>query len=397
VDHVARSRVATTAVLLVNHRTSPVDLAGRPGPSVLAFHRRLPGYAASPLLDMPALADAAGVARVLVKDESARLGLPAFKVLGASWATYRVLCERLGAEPPWSSLDDLATVVEERLGAVRLVTATDGNHGRAVARMARLLRLPATILVPAGTAPARVAAIESEGAEVRVVDGTYDDAVAEAAGMASDAALVVSDTSWPGYEDPPRWVVEGYSTIFAELDDQLRALGVPGVDAAFVPVGVGSLAAAAAVGLRAGLEPGDGPVLVGVEPDEAACVAAAVEAGHVVEVPGPHRSIMAGLNCGLASVQALPTIVAGFAAMVTVDDDRCRTAMRLLAGAGLDVGETGAAALAGLLAVAGDHADQLPVPPSATVLVLVTEGVTDPVGFEAAVGRPPGRAGDGGG
>jgi diaminopropionate ammonia-lyase len=272
---------------------------------------------------------------------------------------------------------------------VRLVTATDGNHGRAVARMADLLQVPATILVPAGTAQARIDGIASEGAAVQVVEGTYDDAVAEAAALASDVNVVVSDTSWPGYEQVPRWVVEGYSTIFAELADQLAELDVGGVDAGFVPVGVGSLAAAAAVGLRAGLEPGEGPMLVGVEPDAAACVTAAVEAGHVVEVPGPHRSIMAGLNCGLASMLALPTIAAGYAAMVTVDDERCRDAIRLLAGSGVEAGETGAAALAGLLAVTDEHTDELPLPGSATVLLLVTEGVTDPVGFETAVGRPP--------
>lgn len=354
-----------------------------------AFHRRLPGYAPTPLRDLPSIATEVGVGRVLVKDETARLGLPSFKILGASWAVYRLLCDRLGREPDWSSLDELAAVVEEHLGAPLLVTATDGNHGRALAHVARLLRLPATILVPAGTALARIKDIEAEGAEVQVVDGSYDDAVAAAAQMASDDVLVVSDTSWPGYEDIPRWVIEGYSTLFDEVDEQVAALDVPGVDVAFIPVGVGALAAAAAVALRDGLEPGVGPMLVGVEPDAAACVTAAMEAGHVVDVPGPHRSIMAGLNCGLASVLALPAIVDGFAAMVTVDDDRCRAAMRLLADAGLEVGETGAAALAGLTAVLDDHRDHLPIPPAATVLLIATEGVTDPVGFEEAVGRPP--------
>jgi len=370
-------------VLLRNHHTGPLP-AGADTSVVQAFHARLEGYAPSPLLELTGLASELGVGRLLVKDESARLGLPAFKILGASWATYRLLMARMGGERQWSSIDDLAAEVERRLGAPRLVTATDGNHGRAVARMARLLRLPSTILVPAGTAAARVDAIASEGADVRVVDGTYDDAVAAAAAMASDRDLVVSDTSWPGYEDVPRWVVEGYSTIFAELDMQLAALGLSGVDAAFVPVGVGSLAAAAATALGGG-----STVLVGVEPDGAACVTAALDAGHVVEVPGPHRSLMAGLNCGLASPLAMPAITAAFAAMVTVDDDRCRRSIRALAEHGLDVGETGAAALAGLTAVVDEHAGELPLAPTATVLVLVTEGVTDPVGFEAVVGRPP--------
>ena len=392
--------------LLHNHRTAAVPAGARPGPHVHAFHRRLPGYAPTPLRDMPTLAAEAGVRRVLVKDESSRMGLPAFKILGASWATYRVLCERLGGEPEWATLDDLAAVVAERLGPLRLVAATDGNHGRAVARMARLLGLRSTIVVPDGTAEARIGAITSEGAEVVVSPGTYDDAVTLSAGMAGDRDLVISDTSWPGYEDPPRWVIEGYATIFAEIEAQLVEMGldelglevtetgveVPGapvVDVAVVPMGVGALGSSAGACLRAGREPGGGPLLIGVEPETAACVAAAVRAGHVVEVPGPHRSIMAGLNCGLASILALPMVTATFDAFVAVDDERCRRAVRVLADAGLDVGETGAAALAGLTAVVDEHRAEVPIPGDATVLLLVTEGVTDPANFERIVGRPP--------
>jgi len=397
--------------LLVNHRTSVLPANARPGAAVHAFHQRLPGYAPTPLRDMPALADACGVGRVLVKDESSRLGLPAFKILGASWATYRVLCDRLGEEPSWSTLDDLAAVVADRLGPLRLVAATDGNHGRAVARMAKLLGLSATILVPDGTADARIDGISSEGAEVIVAPGTYDDAITLSAEMAGERDLVISDTSWPGYEGPPRWVIEGYATIFAEIDAALEGGGVdsPGgasdqvvvtadgievadpvtIDVAVVPLGVGALGAAAGASLRAGFEPGAGPLLVGIEPDTAACVAAAVEAGHVVEVPGPHRSLMAGLNCGLAAMLALPTVTATFDALVAVDDDTCRRAIRAHAEAGMDVGETGAAALAGLMAVVDDHRDELPIPATATVLLLATEGVTDPASFERIVGRPP--------
>jgi len=391
--------------LLVNHHTSALPAHARPGAAVHAFHQRLPGYAPTPLHDLPELARATGVGRVLVKDESSRLGLPAFKILGASWATYRLLCERLGEEPEWSTLDDLAAVVADRLGSLRLVAATDGNHGRAVARMATLLGLSSIVLVPEGTVDARIDGIASEGAEVVVTPGSYDDAVALAAGMAGERDLVVSDTSWPGYQDVPAWVIEGYATIFTEVDSQLihppdgegvdvgpTGIDVPDgdlVDALIVPLGVGALGAAAGACLRSGREPDDGPVLIGVEPDTAACVAAAVEAGHLVEVPGPHRSIMAGLNCGLASMLALPTVTATFDAFVAVDDDRCRDAIRAYADAGLDVGETGAATLAGLMAVAEEHHEALPLPDNATVLLLATEGVTDPVNFERIVGRPP--------
>ena len=420
--------------LLLNHRTSVLAADARPGSRVHAFHQRLAGYEPTPLREAPELAARCRVGRVLVKDESSRMGLPAFKVLGASWATYRLLCDRLGGEPEWETLDDLAVVVADRLGPLRLVAATDGNHGRAVARMASLLKLTSTILVPEGTADARIDGIAAEGAEVIVAPGTYDDTVTLAAGMAGERDLVVSDTSWPGYEDVPAWVIEGYSTIFAEIDAQLAGLaggdggdgsdggagptggdvgGGPdggrepdgadvvvtddgivlpdglAVDAVVVPLGVGALGASAAACLRAGREPADGPVLIGVEPDTAACVAAAVEAGHLVEVPGPHRSIMAGLNCGLASLLALPAVTAAFDAFVAIDDDRCGEAVRAHAEAGMDVGETGAAALAGLMAVVDEHHDALPLPAEATVLLLATEGVTDPANFERIVGRPP--------
>ncbi|HET9608512.1 MAG TPA: pyridoxal-phosphate dependent enzyme, partial [Acidimicrobiales bacterium] len=296
--------------LLLNHRTAAVPAGARPGPHVHAFHRRLPGYAPTPLRDMPALAAEAGVRRVLVKDESSRMGLPAFKILGASWATYRVLCERLGGEPEWATLDDLAAVVAERLGPLRLVAATDGNHGRAVARMARLLGLRSTIVVPDGTAEARIGAITSEGAEVVVSPGTYDDAVTLSAGMAGDRDLIISDTSWPGYEDPPRWVIEGYATIFHEVDEQAGAA----VDVAVVPIGVGALAAAAARHLA-------GPArLAGVEPVAAACVLESARAGEITEVPGPHGSIMSGLNAGLPSLVAWPLVSGGFDLFSAAED-----------------------------------------------------------------------------
>ena len=188
---------------------APVD--GHPR----SFHRRLPSYAVTPLVDVPAVARETGAARVFVKDESSRLGLPAFKILGASWAAYRALADRLGHEPEWHDVEQLQAAFAP-LGALTLVAATDGNHGRAVARVARLLGYRSRILVPAGTRGARIDGIASEGATVTVVDGTYDDAVATAAACASDDALVISDTAWPGYDVVPRRVIDGYSTIFEE-------------------------------------------------------------------------------------------------------------------------------------------------------------------------------------
>ncbi|HEU5150174.1 MAG TPA: diaminopropionate ammonia-lyase [Iamia sp.] len=355
------------------------DRAGGPVPRDL--HRRLPGYAPTPLVDAAPLAADLGVGRLWVKDEAWRLGLPAFKMLGASWASYRLLVDRLGAEPAWSTVEELAEAVAA-LGPLTLVAATDGNHGRAVARTARMLGLDAHILVPTGTAGARIEAIASEGARVDVVDGTYDDAIVASAALASDDHLVVSDTSWPGYADVPRWVIDGYATIFAEVDEQLAAAGGSPPDVVVAQMGVGALAAAAVGHVRA--TAGEDPTVVVVEPLGAACGLRSAEAGETVEVPGPHRSIMAGLNCGLVSELAWPTVVAGTDWFVAVSDEAAERAMRDLATVGVTSGETGAAGLAGLRElVASGRAD---LGPDTTVLVLNTEGPTDPAAYERITG-----------
>jgi diaminopropionate ammonia-lyase len=372
----------STAEILRNPGRAPLPREGATGgPSPRDFHRRLPGYGPTPLVDAAPLAAAVGVGRLWVKDEAWRLGLPAFKMLGASWATYRMLVGRLGAEPEWTSVDELAAAVAT-LGPLTLVAATDGNHGRAVARTARLLGLDAHIRVPEGTAEARIDAIASEGARVDVVDGTYDDAIAASAALASDDHLVVSDTSWPGYHEVPRWVIDGYATIFAEVDEQLATTGEAAPDVVVAQMGVGALAAATVGHVRT--TAGETPTIVVVEPLTAACGLRSAEAGEVVEVPGPHRSIMAGLNCGLVSELAWPTVAAGVDWFVAVADDTAEQAMCDLATIGVTAGETGAAGLAGLRELVASGVAG--IGPDSTVLVLNTEGPTDPAAYERITG-----------
>ena len=350
----------------------------------------MPAYEATLLIDAPAIATSLGVGRVLVKSESRRLGLPSFKILGASWATYRALVDHLGYEPePWSNINELARRHLDHLRPFTLAAATDGNHGRAVAFMARLLGFDARIFVPAGTVAARIDAIERENATVTVVDGDYDDAVARAALEAGDRCLVISDTSWAGYETTPRRVIEGYSTIFFEIDDALNATGLDAPHIVVVPVGVGALMAAAVAHYRSR---SDDVVLVGVEPADADCVLRSARAGHIETVPGPHRSIMVGLNCGTPSPLAWPIVSAGVDWYVSIDDEWARHAMRALADAGVGAGETGAAALGGFTAFsvgasAAERRQAVAMDETTTVLVLCTEGATDPVGYRSVVGR----------
>ncbi|RIK44972.1 MAG: diaminopropionate ammonia-lyase [Chloroflexi bacterium] len=359
-----------------------------------AFHRRLPGYTPTPLRAAPQTAQALGIGQLWVKHERSRFGLPAFKVLGAAWATYRALAEQIGSEPAtWATLDDLAAWAAP-LRPLTLVAATDGNHGRAVARMAALLGFGARIYVPDDMTAARRAAIASEGAEVVVVHGTYDDAVARSADDAGPHCMVISDSTWPGYEQVPAWVIEGYGTILWELEDQFAALGVAPPRVVAVQIGVGALAAAVTRHYRRP-ELAEMPALLGVEPLLAAGMLASLHAGRMVSVPGPHTSIMAGLNCGAPSTLAWPVLSAGLDALVAVEDERAREAMRLLAADGIEAGETGAAGVAGLLeaahgAYAGELRSALGLTAETTALAIVTEGATDPAAYAEIVGRAAG-------
>ncbi len=361
---------------LARPATPPQPPAGDGPATPRDFHRLLPGYAPTELRDLPSVAERLGVGSVTAKVEDLRMDLPAYKILGASWATYRaVLAARAEPVRAWSDLGELRAQLRD-LDGTRLVAATDGNHGRAVARMARLLGWDAHVLVPAGTAGARIEGIAGEGATVEVVDGSYEDAVARSATYAGEGTLVVSDTAWEGYREVPGWVVDGYTTVFAETDDQVTAAGLAPPTHVVVPVGVGSLAAAAAhhYGPRSA-------TLVSVEPTSAACVMASVAAGTSVEVPGPHTSSMAGLNCGLPSPLALPVVQGTFRGLVAIDDAWAEEAIRLLAGLGLAVGESAAAALGGLLCLRSGEAAALGLDGSASVLLVLTEGVTDPVNY----------------
>src|SRR5579885_766290 len=151
------SEARATSYLLYNPSAAGFTAAAEPA-EALAFHRKLPGYAPTPLVAAPHAAARLGVAQVWVKDESSRLGLPAYKILGASWGTYRALVERFGPFAPWETLADLAAQLRPHT-PLTLVAATDGNHGRAVAHMAQWLGLGAHILVPRDMVPARIQAI----------------------------------------------------------------------------------------------------------------------------------------------------------------------------------------------------------------------------------------------
>ncbi|HEY6682336.1 MAG TPA: diaminopropionate ammonia-lyase [Propionibacteriaceae bacterium] len=334
------------------------------------FHTSMPAYRPTPLVELPELADELGVAAVLVKDESNRLGLPAFKILGASWAVNRALSQRSGFAAPAASLAEL----RERSAPVTLVTATDGNHGRAVARMAALLGLAARIYIPAGTAKETVEAISSEGAEVVHTDLVYDEVVWAAAcstaGHRHD--LLIQDTAWEGYEQIPQWIVDGYGTLFDEIDEQI---GARGIHLVAVPTGVGSLLQAALQHYRRPARQQQSAVLA-VEPLTAACVTASLAAGRRVSADTSEPTLMAALNCGTVSTIAWRAIRDGLDAAVAVIDEEADAAMRRLNELGVAAGACGGSSLAGVQAALGDsgHRTTLAISDESALVLISTDG-----------------------
>ena len=348
---------------IVNRLVAPERVPAPAGAEITAFHAELRGYAASPLRDLPAEARALGIASLRYKDESDRFGLPAFKILGASWAIERVL--------------------QEQPGVRTLCAASEGNHGRAVARAARMRGLASRIFLPEHTSAERARLIAEEGAQVIRVPGTYEQAVATAAADAAvSGGVVIADVAYEADARVPAWVTDGYSTIFREAAEQAPAP----FDLVFTQIGVGSFAAA---GIRFAVHQSPRAHAIGVEPETAACALASIAAGQPVVIETPGTS-MAGLNCGTPSAVAWPTLRDGLSGCIAVGDDEARTAMRDLAALGLTIGDCGASPLAALRALAGDHdcaelRAVVGLSADTRVLLVATEGASDPAAYAAAI------------
>ena len=257
--------------------------------------------------------------------------------------------------------------------------ASEGNHGRAVARAARARGLAARIFLPARTSRARADAIAGEGAEVVRVAGGYEEAVTAAAGAASTpGAATLADVAYDASDPVAQWVSDGYSTMFAEAAEQA---GGP-FDVVICQIGVGAFAAAA---IRFACHQVPPAVAIGVEPATAACAMASLAAGRPVVIDTPGTS-MAGLNCATPSHAAWPSLRDGLTGCVAVSDDEARVAMRDLAAMGVVAGDCGAASLAALRALVRDPecaelARSAGLGPASRVLLVSTEGATDPEAY----------------
>lgn len=360
-----------------------------------AFHESFPQYEVTPLADCRHMAKYLGLSKAAVKDESYRFGLNAFKVLGGSYAIAKYIAKETGrdvSQLPYSVLT--SEELKQEFGQATFFSATDGNHGRGVAWAANRLGQKCVIRMPVGSTENRRQNIENEGAECTIETVNYDDCVRMVASEAEKAerGVVIQDTAWEGYEEIPSWIMQGYSTMADEADEQMgeRPTHV------FVQAGVGSLAGGV-VGYFANKYKDNPPVMVVVEAEPAACLykGAAAGDGEIRIVDGEMPTIMAGLCCGEPNITSWDILKNHAAAFLAVNDDVARRGMRMLSAPikgdpQVVSGESGAAGFGALATIMLDEAyaklrEELKLDGTSKVLLFSTEGDTDPDRYKTIV------------
>jgi diaminopropionate ammonia-lyase len=357
------------------------------GKNVIAYHRSFPAYQETPLANLKELAGKLGMTGFYVKDESYRFGLNAFKVLGGSYSIGQWMAQKLGIKENELSFEKLTDPqTKQQLGDLTFVTATDGNHGRGVAWTARELGQKSVVYMPKGSAEERLNNIRAEGAEASITEMNYDEAVRLANKMGEDKGwIMVQDTAWEGYEEIPRWIMQGYATMAFEATEQLGDVVPTHV---FLQAGVGSLAGAVS-GLLANYYGDNKPIITIVEPNKADCIYETAEAkdGKLHFVSGDMDTIMAGLACGEPNQIGWDVITECDEFAISCPDWVAAEGMRVLGNTvGSDPkvisGESGAVT-AGLVAAVMSRPDlkwlkdELKLDENSSVLCFSTEGDTD--------------------
>ncbi|KAK8917402.1 hypothetical protein H634G_09023 [Metarhizium anisopliae BRIP 53293] len=353
------------------------------------FHSQFPGGSSTRLVRLDEVANHLGIKAVYLKDESTRFGLPSFKILGASWGAFRGLVQKL--ELPLDA--DLATVKDALARSpIPLYAASEGNHGRAVARMGSLLGVPVEIHVPSDMPSETMKRLEEEGAIVSVNAGTYDDAMGTAReACAARGGLLVQDYSFDDYKEIPQWIVDGYLTMLREIDSQLNGTEA---DLIISPVGVGSLAQAVVSHYK---RKACKTAVMTVEPDTAACLYKSLRAKKPVHVQ-TYSTIMAGLDCATLSPIAWPLLKSGVDASLTVSDYEAHQASQYLKSRHISAGPCGASPLAALKRLTRKDMADLGLGQDSVVVLLCTEGsrsyripmdvsVDDPIALTQALVR----------
>ena len=363
------------------------------------FHKSFPQYTVTPLQDLAALASCLGVKSIHCKDESYRFGLNAFKVLGGSFAMARYIAKQTGkdvSELPYNVLT--SDELRKEFGQATFFTATDGNHGRGVAWAANKLGQKSVVLMPKGSTQTRLNNILKEGAKATIEEENYDECVRMANAMAekTENGVMVQDTAWDGYEEIPAWIMQGYGTLVLEADQQLKEMGVERPTHVFVQAGVGSLAGAV-VGYFAHKYKDNPPVMAVCEASAADCLyrSAVAKTGNLVNVTGDLQTIMAGLACGEGNTIGWDILKNHVDVFASCPDWMSAKATRIYANPLGDdphvvSGESGSVPLGFCFTAlhdedAKDLKEALKLDENSVVLVISTEGDTDPVRYREIV------------
>ncbi len=365
----------------------PPELAAQFSPDLVAEAAgeitSWPGYAPSPLRSLDRLADAAGVGSVFYKDESGRFGLGSFKALGGAYAVIRYLAGALSQESgkPVAMGNVRSGDHADAAAAITVATATDGNHGRSVAWGAQMAGCRCRIYIHREVSEGRAAAMAAFGAEVIRVDGDYDESVRQCArDAAGNGWQVISDTSYDGYTQIPRYVMAGYTIMVQEILDQC---GDELPSHVIIQAGVGGLAAAilAVFWMRLGERL---PRFIIVESQHSDCVAESFRQNRAASVDIATETMMAGLSCGEISLIAWDILSRGVSHIASISDQAVAPAMRAMAagemgGGRIEAGECAVPGIITLLAAAGDNRmrQRFGLTAQSRILVFGCEGATD--------------------
>lgn len=352
------------------------------------YHNSFPMYEKTPFIELKNLAEKVNVKNILVKDESYRFGLNAFKVLGGSFAIGKVIAKKLDMDIKDLTFEKLTSKeVKNKLGEITFITANDGNHGRGVAWAANKLNQKAIVYMPRGSAKERVENIEKEGATVKVLDANYDECVRKANKLAEKKGyIMVQDTAWDGYEDIPKWIMQGYMTLAWEMYESLQEKNIKPTHL-FLQAGVGSFAAAT-TGFFTNMYKDEGkPIITVVEPDTVACIYESAIANERVLVGGEHETIMAGLACGEPNTFGLKVLLDNCENFIKVSDEFAAYGMRVLGNPYKDdkkviSGESGAAPFGSIIKILTDdkykdERKKLDINSDSNLIFVSTEGDTD--------------------
>lgn len=360
------------------------------------FHSSMPEYKPTPLHNLSELSNSLGVKGIYVKDESKRFGLNAFKGLGVSYAMASYFAKELALDLDSTNYDSLNEQVKS-LPKSTFATATDGNHGKGVAWAASLFGQQAKVYMPKGSSQSRLKAIQNYGADACIMDLNYDDTVQTVANLAEiNDWTLIQDTAWEGYEEIPLYIMQGYTTIVSEITTQLKGVSLNEITHVFLQAGVGSFAASIAAAIY-NLTSGSSPKVVIVEPSKADCLyhSALHPTGTPQRVYGDLATMMAGLACGEPNPVGWEILKSISDYFFSCDDSISANGMRVLGNpickdVKVISGESGSVPM-GLVyeLMSNDELDQvrykLGLNDSSNILVINTEGDTDPINYRKVV------------